>query len=310
MIVLNEVALAKNILSNGEVGDKPSFTLRLLARYYYHIENKSIDEIISELDTFMKLYYPNYESALWENNIDKYGRQAEKCNIRQLEYIEITKNELSFIANVENEIYQKLLFVMLCYSKFYNKLSVNNNNWVNIPIYEIFKSARVNVRYAKDKMIVMHDLREYINKNCIIKYDDNGNDITEYIMKFAKKNDSLNIQLNIVDNQSEIILKIDDLRELGYRYLLYKGENIKDCDECGILFKQNRNKTLKYCSKHRGYHPIGYKKILCIDCGKEVKVDAKDNETCRCEECYKIYRRNKVKENVKKYRERQKNQNM
>ena len=58
------------------------------------------------------------------------------------------------------------------------------------------------------------------------------------------------------------------------------------------------------------YQPIGTKTIQCIDCGKEVEVDSKDNKTERCEECYKIYRRNKIKENVRNYRKRINNKNM
>ena len=40
-----------------------------------------------------------------------------------------------------------------------------------------------------------------------------------------------------------------------------------------------------------------------MDCGKLIWVKNKDNQTTRCEECYKKWRRNNVKDNVKKYRE-------
>ena len=33
------------------------------------------------------------------------------------------------------------------------------------------------------------------------------------------------------------------------------------------------------------YHPIEIKIIQCIDCGKDVKVDAKANNCKRCDEC-------------------------
>lgn len=58
------------------------------------------------------------------------------------------------------------------------------------------------------------------------------------------------------------------------------------------------------------YQPLGNKTITCIDCGEEVVVDAKDNKTERCNECYETHRRNKVKENVRRYRERNKNKDM
>jgi DNA-directed RNA polymerase subunit RPC12/RpoP len=50
------------------------------------------------------------------------------------------------------------------------------------------------------------------------------------------------------------------------------------------------------------YQPIGTKTIQCIDCGKDVEVDAKDNETCRCEECRRIYIRERDRLRKQRYR--------
>lgn len=38
MIILNERAEAERIIETGNVGEKPSETLSLLARYYYNVE--------------------------------------------------------------------------------------------------------------------------------------------------------------------------------------------------------------------------------------------------------------------------------
>ena len=61
------------------------------------------------------------------------------------------------------------------------------------------------------------------------------------------------------------------------------------CDECGV------------------YQPIGTKTITCIDCGKEVEVDAKDNETCRCEEHRKKHKRELKRLEMQRYRARKSN---
>ena len=45
------------------------------------------------------------------------------------------------------------------------------------------------------------------------------------------------------------------------------------------------------CDVCGNYQPIETKTIICIDCGKEVEVDALDNQTNRCEKCYEIYRK-------------------
>lgn len=49
--------------------------------------------------------------------------------------------------------------------------------------------------------------------------------------------------------------------------------------------------------------------LLCVlgICGKEVEVDALDNQTNRCKECYNTYRRKAINENAKKYYQKKKN---
>ena len=46
--------------------------------------------------------------------------------------------------------------------------------------------------------------------------------------------------------------------------------------------------------------------IQCVDCGEWFEINTKDNETCRCNECYSEYRKACVRENMKKYREKKK----
>ena len=48
------------------------------------------------------------------------------------------------------------------------------------------------------------------------------------------------------------------------------------------------------------------KTVQCVDCGKWIEIDIKDNETCRCKDCYAEYRKACVRENMKKYREKKK----
>lgn len=81
------------------------------------------------------------------------------------------------------------------------------------------------------------------------------------------------------------------------------------CEKCGERFIPNApNKKL--CDKCGAYIPQETKTIICVDCGKEVVVDSKDNETCRCEECYKIYRRKYKAEKEKERRMRLKSKNV
>jgi Zn finger protein HypA/HybF involved in hydrogenase expression len=44
------------------------------------------------------------------------------------------------------------------------------------------------------------------------------------------------------------------------------------------------------------------KTIQCIDCGEWFEVNVKDNETCRCNECYSEYRKNYYREKKREQR--------
>lgn len=49
---------------------------------------------------------------------------------------------------------------MLCYAKLYNCISENNNNWINADIKEIFRAARISVKYRNDKFLYLNDLEK------------------------------------------------------------------------------------------------------------------------------------------------------
>ena len=120
---------------------------------------------------------------------------------------------------------------MLCYAKLYNTLSETNNGWVNTEVKEIYKAARVTVKYRNDKFLYLNDL------------ENTG------LISFSNKNDNLNMKVNFIYNNSNIVLKIKDFRELGYEYQNYIGDgNFIRCSECGRLVKK-KGKRDKYCSK-------------------------------------------------------------
>jgi len=118
------------------------------------------------------------------------------------------------------------------------------------------------------------------------------------------------IILNFLDNcnqSGDIVFEVKNYEDIGWYFDYYNYvDKVKLCEYCGQPFKQVHGNEL-YCKKHKEYQPIETKTINCIDCGKEVFVDSKDNQTVRCDECYKVWRRDNVKENVRRFREKSKN---
>ncbi len=231
-IVLNEVKQAEHIIEKGKVGNKPTSTLFLLGKYYRQKENLNKEQTFNKLNEFMQQNYKNYNSALWEDTIEDISKKANKYSLREIDHIEITQSELDKILEIDNLKYQKLLFTMLCYAKLYNIISENNNGWVNTDIKEIYRVARVTVKYRNDKFLYLNDIEQM------------------GLISFSNKNDNLNLKINFLDVDGECVLDINDFRELGYEYLNYIGNGkFIRCSECNRLVRKKSKKdfSTKYC---------------------------------------------------------------
>lgn len=230
-VVLNEVKQAEHIIEKGEVGNKPTSTLFLLGKYYRVKENLDKEQTFNKLNEFMEHSYKNYNSALWEDIIEDICKKANKYSLREIDYIDITQEELDKISEIDNLKYQKLLFTMLCYAKLYNNISKNNNGWINADIKEIFRVARVSVKYRNDKFLYLNDLEK------------------TGLISFSNKNDNLNIRVNFIDMNGIEVFSVSDFRDLGYEYLNYIGNGkFVRCSECKRIIRKTNNKCL-YCTK-------------------------------------------------------------
>lgn len=229
-VVLNETVQAQNIIENGDVGTKPTSTLFLLGKYYRQKEHLTKEQTILKLDEFMQKNYKNYNSVAWENAIEDIAKKAHKYPLKEIDCIWITKSELDTISKIHNIKYEKLIFTMLCYAKFYNTVSENNNGWVNADISEIYRVSRVTVKYRQDKFLYLNDLESL------------------GFISFSNKNDNLNLRVNFIDTESENVLKISDFRELGYEYLkTVSKDQFVNCQSCHRLVRKKNNRQ-KYCT--------------------------------------------------------------
>lgn len=235
-VILNEAKEAERILEYGEVGSKPTATIFLLAKYFRQKKNMTKEQTVSELNSFMIHYYKNYNPALWEDIIEDISKKAGKYSLREIDHIEITHKEIETINTVPRLPHRKLLFSMLCYAKLYNKISENNNGWINTDIKEVYRVSRVTVKHREDKFLFLNDLE------------------SDGFISFSKKNDNLNIKVNFVDSDlsGNIALIVWDFRELGYEYLNYIGDGkFIRCTECNRLIRKVTNNQLycKYCAE-------------------------------------------------------------
>lgn len=276
MIILNEKEYAENCLRNGIVDNKPFITLSVLAKYYYYIHGyrkKRIERLLTE---YLSKHYSRYEvdEISWNTSIEKIANRAGAYPLYQINGVKITKPELKIIESLNNKVLERLMFTMLCLAKLGDKKNSTNNGWVNADSKEIFSYARIDCR-LDEREIRIGELWQL------------------GLLEFSKRNDNLNCRVTFIDNDSDEELFISDFRELGYEYRKYKGENFIHCAECGILTRNNKNKTKKHCANCTTYTRQETKTIICEDCGKSFDVSSKNTKTTRCLECQEIVNREK-----------------
>ena len=97
-----------------------------------------------------------------------------------------------------------------------------------------------------------------------------------------------------------------DFGKSGRDREFYKNGGYKHCKGCGKLFKMHKNEPGRlYCKDcGRSYNKSEFKTMKCIDCGTDFVVSVLNTKTCRCEECYREYRRKYKAEKEKERRAR------
>lgn len=268
MIVLNEKAYAEECLQKKSISDKPFHTLSILAKYYYYCFGYRKAKITELLIDFMEKYYPRYDcnKTMWNESIEKIAKNAGKYTLFEIDGVWITEAEFETIANIHNKVLERLAFTLLCLAKLGNAKNPKNGGWVNNDAKEIFSLARIScsVTNRYERLGELHNL---------------------LLLEFPRRIDNLSCRVTYINDDSEKKLFVSDFRELGYEYLKYNGENFIRCRECGVLIRNNKAGTKKYCQECSGYQYKDVKTKICIDCGTEFEVPGNNKRTVRCSEC-------------------------
>ena len=284
---MNEYTYAKNLLNKQDLkacdlGDKPSSTLNLLARYYREI-GKNDDEIKECLSDFLnRCLKDKYKESKWSDCILYQVIKSKKYNLKKVDNVIVTKSEMEIIQSVKGKSRQKVLFTLLILAKYYNAVSDKNKNWTNLEYKKIFKLANVQLS-IQNQALLINDLY-----NC-------------GFVNVSKNVGKPNIQVNFVDNESDTVLTITRLKDLGKEYLMFCGEDYIRCQKCGTLVKNYKN-TNRYCKTCGQYQPIETKSVVCVDWEKDFSIDARITKKIRCDEYQEEKKRKDTKLRVRKYR--------
>lgn len=235
-IVLNEHEWAKQMISSRSLGKKPFETLSRVARYYKDSGyNKS--KTREKLDRFLIQCDPTASLPKWSDLLDHATERAMKTKAIQIEYIEITTDELDIIDKLDGKQIKRLAFTLLCLSKYWDYVNPNSEHWVNNKDSEIMRMANINTSIKRQSMMY-HQL------------NDAG------LIQFSKKVDNTNVRVCFGGGTS-VAMRVSDFRNLGYQYLMFTGS--KDyicCENCGMIVRKNtvnqnglpqRGRPQKYC---------------------------------------------------------------
>ena len=206
----------------------------------------------------------SFDINLWYKYIDRYINKAKRRKLFEIEYVPITQNELDKIKEVKNPQKERLLFTLLSLAKLNNLKSETNNNWVNYDEKIIFQLARVSCS-DRNRNIMIYELKE-----------------AGYV-KNSKR--SLNIQVCFIDNSSTPVLRLTDMRELGYQYEeLKKKTLIRRCSTCGKPFRlksqKDRTRLCFDCKKKDDTEKVKIKH--CEICGEPFFCDPRDGKSSLC----------------------------
>jgi ribosomal protein S27E len=147
-------------------------------------------------------------------------------------------------------------------------------NLENVIEKSLDKAQKIKEYYSKQKMDLKWKQFKLIVENIIQKAFDNY------------------IPLDIYENKNEFVLETDLWTEDNFCI-----KYICKCLQYGI---KNYQKKYYGVTSLNGKSHVKYRR--CIDCGKLIVINKKDNQTVRCDECQKKYRRKyKTQKDIERY---------
>ena len=140
--------------------------------------------------------------------------------------------EMKRIDSLEIKQHRRLAFTLLCLSKYWGMVTGKHDGWVNSKDNEIM--AMANIRTSIKRQSAMYGTLNELG-----------------MIQFSRKVDNTNVRVCFAEDGKEV-MRITDLRNLGYQYLMYHGEPYFTCPNCGITTKVangGNKRNQKYCQE-------------------------------------------------------------
>lgn len=282
--------IEEKIQNNYVNKDNPEDTIRDLARYNHHVLGMKKEDNYDAILRYMTSNCVDFYEEKYFKIIYRNISSAKKYKFRNVSTVKITRAEIDKIIGLNDIRKEKIAFVILAVAKYYNNVSSDNNNRMYISMSDLFKLSRVAIP-CKERAEYLHFAYE---EGILVEHMFVGTNLKV---------------VGFVDNGGETVLELNegDYKELAYAYLNYKTGGYKHCKDCGKLFKMQKSAPNRlYCKECGQKEEVSrFKIIACVDCGEEFAVDTRNMNKCRCNSCQHEVDKEKTRQRVQKYRERQ-----
>ena len=278
----DENTYAKKIFDSNKFQTKHIPTeLRLLVIYYRDVLGLKPKDRKIKLYKFCEDNIPDFNKAVYYKIINRALQRGsnKKQKLVTIDKVDIYKDEVDYINSLDIKYdYKKIMFAFLVQMRL-NKIMYEKRNNKEYKATNYFKGGKQKYK----NILSMANVSSKIDIN-----DDFVNDLSQVENPLITILYKGLIILNFLDNckqSGDIVFVIKNYEDVGWYFDYYNHvDKVKLCAYCEQPFKQVHGNEL-YCKKHKEYQPIETKTINCIDCGKEISVDSKDNQTVRCDEC-------------------------
>lgn len=237
--ILNERKYAEMCLEEFYLDDSIIPTLIILIKYWYH-NGHNQEEILIELDDFMKQAYGDYIPHQWADKLKDLAKQycTDKYTLSEVDEIYISKKEMDAIKSVKKQELQRVAFSLLVNCKIRNAKRGIADNRVKDSDKDVFADANV-----RRSMRVKQDMLRELKELGLVEFPKMGLDI---LITFI----DLETDFSVEKNRAITITSFDDFI---LDYYAYTGSKVIKCKECGkrVLVKGNKTQYCTECAKEK-----------------------------------------------------------
>lgn len=235
--MFNEEKIAEEIIRNGfEKGIIDYGKMYVVAKYFREKYDYGAVRLEREIIDFCKSVDPNFNPITQAEYIKKWVKSAMEYNLRKINDVYISKKDVAFLEEIENNQDRKLLFAVLVLAKAMKKSGTRRaqGEYKTSDNYYIRYSNLTDISKISGIKISKLQLADMLHR------------YSEYFT-FYTPNKEL-IKVEFVDKADPEDIKIDSLEDVSemYEKLFEKKEIVAVCEICGKSFTKASNRQ-KYC---------------------------------------------------------------